>query len=1221
MRLYPLVSSVLLRLAAIGGSASGSGSESQLSPSAIDSAPPTIEEQYIRCQTNGGVTAFSSAGLQWSAGDPCPDGSNCNSLGQCDYRDVEAVHDVGSKDSSQSCSRDLCCSQFSLCGASEFFCRNLTASDESLPCQKGFGNCGTTSNKGSGSTSRWASYYEGWNIRRQSCDKVWPAQIDTNDVKQLVFSFATIDPKTFAVGSMHPGDEKLYADFLDLKDSSQKWIGIGGWKLPDAGPTHQTWTLIASSKANRSVFTSSLLDFLQKWDFAGVDINWEWHGADTLGGDAAIEKQNLVDLVKELRAALGSRGLSVVLPAHLSYAPCTDGDQIEPRAPQQDPATPVTTTSSTRSSTIIVSSESIASSTVSEVSSVQALSPESVETSTTSTMSLVMLSAEPALLSLQPWSAATTTSPLSSLTQIGNMTNTTTTANGTIPPVVPPVAPPGGIPPWWFNPPPVVPPWNGRPSLTCLEKDKTTVTDRYITCFEDLLLSPTTICTKAPLDLNNDEGDNPQPPRDSCSRAPLNLDDDEGDNEHPEVSCPRAPLLLDDDEGDNSLPDGPSCMRAPLSLDDDEGNNEMPEDTSPWDPLNPSNSTVPVPPPSTLSDFVSHRPPACPKNPPVNYETADPAGGFTTVLGLPSKTTTVTVYPTGSIVPDCPLCENVFDECVKTSCLQDGSESDACAKRCLAHLCYGNHNAPLCKKGFCRPAACPAQAPHDFNTAQPGQPFTTILSFPSTTMTVTATPTYGEPTLTHGPTPSCNAGHGTTPNGKWTVLFEHKIYEQPANATFRWDLWDENGCHAGDGMAWNQHLGFNISANIGTPERDMYKMDFELLTDVTDSFSRAESEIYFQISKAVGGCKSITKRDASHDATVQDAPLNPVMGIIGPALILPTESDTPPAPTSAPPAPPKPDGCYTVFKVNNREPDVSWQIVNDCAQPCGSQKLTTNDVNCESGVNKWQDNGDNPVSVRGGFCRFSMPFSTGNAGSNPAKWDRNSRWTLELIQNMEYETASIEWLLKDPDQNVAAHQIQDLSGPKEHKITIDVDSDTPEATKMRYKMLMTITEARNKDITQLKLTYQNEKNAWCDDDCPGNGPKLIDTCAIGALTACQPWYQTETSNEKKQSLLNYCYDEGKKKPCFSPMIYSNMDFSCDPIIDKWRAKNAGFERRFNCWWPYDFAVPYGLTDRPPNFKGASVDDNPDGFNDFTDAPGLMPDHGGANRSWANAPWR
>lgn len=53
------------------------------------------------------------------------------------------------------------------------------------------------------------------------------SQIDTTGLTHLVFSFATIDPKTFAVGPMHPDDEKLYADFLALKDGSRKWIGIG----------------------------------------------------------------------------------------------------------------------------------------------------------------------------------------------------------------------------------------------------------------------------------------------------------------------------------------------------------------------------------------------------------------------------------------------------------------------------------------------------------------------------------------------------------------------------------------------------------------------------------------------------------------------------------------------------------------------------------------------------------------------------------------------------------------------------------------------------------------------------------------------------------------------------------------------------------------------------------------------------------------------------------
>jgi GH18 family chitinase len=103
----------------------------------------------------------------------------------------------------------------------------------------------------------------------------------------------------------------------------------GGWEFSDAGPTHQTWSLMASSKANRQAFISSLLEFLKKWDFAGVDIDWEWPGSDTRGGNAAVDKQNQVDLMKELRAALGSRGLSVVLPAQYAYLQNMDPKALE----------------------------------------------------------------------------------------------------------------------------------------------------------------------------------------------------------------------------------------------------------------------------------------------------------------------------------------------------------------------------------------------------------------------------------------------------------------------------------------------------------------------------------------------------------------------------------------------------------------------------------------------------------------------------------------------------------------------------------------------------------------------------------------------------------------------------------------------------------------------------------------------------------------------------
>ncbi|KAH6644816.1 glycoside hydrolase superfamily [Boeremia exigua] len=307
-----------------------------------------IEEQYIRSQTDGSVKAFGGTNLQCSAANPCPDGSCCNSQGQCGYRDehckescvatcdAKAPCGVNSKNGGQACPLNVCCSHFGFCGASEAFCRDETASGQSTPCQKGFGKCGTVKSlaqpscgTGSGTASRKIAYYEGWNTRRRPCDKVWPANIDTTGLTHLIFSFATIDPVTFAVSPMHPDDEKLYADFFALKDGSQKWIGIGGWEFSDAGATRYTWSQMASSKTNRDAFIASLSKFLDKWSFQGIDIDWEWPGAETRGGNPAIDKQNQIDLMKELRAALGSRGLSVVVPAQYEYLKNLDPKSLE----------------------------------------------------------------------------------------------------------------------------------------------------------------------------------------------------------------------------------------------------------------------------------------------------------------------------------------------------------------------------------------------------------------------------------------------------------------------------------------------------------------------------------------------------------------------------------------------------------------------------------------------------------------------------------------------------------------------------------------------------------------------------------------------------------------------------------------------------------------------------------------------------------------------------
>jgi GH18 family chitinase len=126
---------------------------------------------------------------------------------------------------------------------------------------------------------------------------------------------------------MNSADKEIYKQFLALSSIS-KWIGLGGWKFSDPGPTHNTWSLMTSTQQNRKAFIDSLKLFVENWGFEGVDIDWEWPGTVERGGNSG-DKQNEVSLLTEMRQALPNKGLSVVLPAQTEYLHNMDQKGLE----------------------------------------------------------------------------------------------------------------------------------------------------------------------------------------------------------------------------------------------------------------------------------------------------------------------------------------------------------------------------------------------------------------------------------------------------------------------------------------------------------------------------------------------------------------------------------------------------------------------------------------------------------------------------------------------------------------------------------------------------------------------------------------------------------------------------------------------------------------------------------------------------------------------------
>ena len=76
---------------------------------------------------------------------------------------------------------------------------------------------------------------------------------------------------------------------------------------------------MVSSSANRGKIITSLVKFLEKYEFQEADIDWEYPSATKRGG-RSFDKANMVLLMEELRAAFGTKyGLSIVLAPEYSY--------------------------------------------------------------------------------------------------------------------------------------------------------------------------------------------------------------------------------------------------------------------------------------------------------------------------------------------------------------------------------------------------------------------------------------------------------------------------------------------------------------------------------------------------------------------------------------------------------------------------------------------------------------------------------------------------------------------------------------------------------------------------------------------------------------------------------------------------------------------------------------------------------------------------------------
>lgn len=94
---------------------------------------------------------------------------------------------------------------------------------------------------------------------------------------------------------------------LKEKNPSLKTIiAIGGWNEGS-----EKYSAMASNEASRNTFVDSVVHFLEKHNFDGLDLDWEY--PSTRGGDMANDKNSFSQLVGQLRARLSAAGKMLTL--------------------------------------------------------------------------------------------------------------------------------------------------------------------------------------------------------------------------------------------------------------------------------------------------------------------------------------------------------------------------------------------------------------------------------------------------------------------------------------------------------------------------------------------------------------------------------------------------------------------------------------------------------------------------------------------------------------------------------------------------------------------------------------------------------------------------------------------------------------------------------------------------------------------------------------------